>query len=86
MPSIPQYALAAGITAVIATAAFAAENFNSSRSNVSSEIPVRGKLTAVSQSYKFSWSYNAGESKLSKKERQALLEIAFREIRKDVLR
>ncbi len=86
MNSIPKVALAAGVAISVATAVFAAISHNSSRSNYSTKIPVGGKMTPVEQSYKFSWSVENKGSKFSKEEMRALLEIVFREIRKDVIR
>jgi len=84
--AVSQKVIAFVAVALVATAAFAAEDHNSSRSNLSYVIPVGGKPTEVSQSYKFSWSIDSGKTRLSQKEKQALLEAVFKQIRKDVLR
>jgi len=86
MTKIPTLAAAIAISALVIAAAFAAEDHNSSRSNLSSKIPVGEDTILVTHSYQFSWSIDAGESRLSPEERKILLEEVFKEIRSDVLR
>ncbi len=77
--------IAIGITALLVTAAFAAESYNSSRSNLSTKIPIGGESVVVTQSYEFTWKIDAGESKLSPAAKRKLLDGVFDQIRKDVL-
>ncbi len=77
--------IAIGITALVVTVAFAAEDHNSSRSNLSSKIPIGGETVMVTQSYEFTWKIDAGGSKLSPADERKLLDGVFEQIRKDVL-
>ena len=86
MRSTLKVLLAAGVAIGIATAVVAAVSHNSSRSNFTRKITVNGKIITVKQSYNFDWSVDSKGQKLGKEEMRALLEIVFREIRKDVLR
>ena len=84
--TLSKIAIAFGIITLAAAAAFAAEDHNSSRSNLSQKIPVGGEPTLVKHSYKFKWTVDAGNKKLLPKERKILLKEVFKQIQKDVLR
>ncbi len=74
------------LLALAPSVGFSAEDFNSSRSNLSYRIPIKGGSKAVRQSYKFNWSIYPGAAKLTVRQKKLLLEAIFKQIRKDVLR